>query len=127
LGIRDARAIDQIRDAILEERIEIMETTLVKPTPTPTPTRTPLPTRYAALGWEVIYDPDGVSSIDYPIDKWQLDGRTLAHLEISGCTLDVFAYGGGVPFEWDMREYDVPVRLGKHLFLRRTWVSLVGK
>jgi len=88
---------------------------------TPAPVLTPTPMRYPALGWETIYDPHSTSSVDYPADKWQLDDRTLSHLSIPGCTLDVFSGGTEVPFEWEMREYDVPVRLGEHPFLRRTW------
>lgn len=86
----------------------------------PTPL-TPSSTRYPSLGSVWILDSQGESIVDYPTDKWQLDDTTLSHLSIPGCTLDVFAYGAGVPFEWEMREYDVPVRLGEHLFLRRTW------
>jgi len=89
-----------------------------------TSAKTPaLPT--PSLGWGMIYDPDGTSSVDYPTDKWKLDGRILSYLSIPDCTLYVFveAERAGVPSDWEVREYDVPVRLGEHLFLRRTWAA----
>ena len=108
-GIRDPRVIDPLVDAIMEDRIEMERPTPVKPTP------------YPALGRESIYDPEGALSVDYPTDKWQLDDSTLSHLSIPGCTLHVFAYAHGLPLEWETREYDVPVQLGDHVFLRRAW------
>jgi len=110
-GIRDPSVIDPLVDAIIEDRIEIRGITPVKPAPT----------RHPALGSVSIMDSQGESSVDYSADKWQLDDRTLSHLSIPGCTLHVFVYETEEPLEWEMREYDVPVQLGEHLFLRYAW------
>lgn len=87
---------------------------------TPAPS-VPTPTQYPRLASVWILNSRGEFTVDYPTDKWQLDDSTLSHRSIPGCTLTVFADPHGLPFEWETREYDVPVQLGEHQFLRRAW------